>query len=191
MLPPNAEARAAFLEQALSAAVTKVRDPSGEVWAVSIDPADINAWLAMRLPKWIAHDPSLEDLEPLTALRVRTAPGTILVERAVGPLIATLRLDIALGASGLRPAIGAARVGRLPLPGLAALIGARALEARFAGAASLATSDPAQPATLSLADGRRVQLVAIAIREGAIQLAFKTTLGHATRTSPATPAPAP
>ena len=52
MLPLDAVARGEAFEQALAAALTRVR-PAGEEWAIAIDPDDINAWLATRLAKWV------------------------------------------------------------------------------------------------------------------------------------------
>lgn len=179
IVPVDAETRGAAFEQALAAAITKVRDPAGETWAIAIDPADINAWLATRLPRWIAHDPTLAELEPLVGIRVATGSGTLFIESEVGPLVATLPIAVELGAGGVKPSIGTARLGRLPLPGLARILGGAELELRIAEAAVLLRAAESDNAAIPLSDGRRVRLADIALREGAIELAFETTLGAA------------
>ena len=76
-LPDDAEARGEAFERALAAALTKVR-PAGEEWAIAIDPADINAWLAIRLPKWIEHDLTLANLSRATTLRLAAIDGALI-----------------------------------------------------------------------------------------------------------------
>ena len=82
LLPADAEARGEAFEQALAAELTKVR-PAGEEWAISIDPADINAWLATRLPKWIEHDPGLASLAAARSARIAAVDGRLVLEDAV------------------------------------------------------------------------------------------------------------
>jgi hypothetical protein len=167
-LPENAPARGEAFEQALAAALTKIR-PAGEEWAIAVDPADLNAWLATRLPQWIAHDPELTSLAPATTLRVAAIDGTLILEdsaRAPGSAVISLPVTPSLTDGHLRLDIGVARIGRLPVP--------------FAGSA-LATllrdsldRLAAGPAEIRLADRRRVELRALSCEPRRIALLFAT-----------------
>jgi len=177
VLPRDALARGEALEQALVAAVTKVRDPAGETWAIAIDPADVNAWLATRLPKWIAHDPSLAPFERATTVRISAADGALIVDAPVGPevlgLVGTLRLPLALEDSPdarLIVDIGAARIGLLPVP-----ISDAGWEAAGALADELARFEARYPERrFRLADGRFVEVRAISCEDGRIKIRFAT-----------------
>lgn len=177
LLPGDAVARGEALERALAAAVTKVRDPAGETWAIAIDPADVNAWLATRLPKWIAHDPSLAPFERATTVRISAADGALIVDAPMGPeaigLVGTLRLPVALEDSPdakLMLDIGAARIGLLPVP-----ISDAGWEAAGALADELARFEARYPERrFRLADGRLVEVRAISCEEGRIKIRFAT-----------------
>ncbi|MEY3027426.1 MAG: hypothetical protein RL136_2362 [Planctomycetota bacterium] len=168
LLPDDADARGEAFEQALAAALTKVR-PEGEEWAIAVDPADINAWLATRLPKWIDHDPALAPLADAVDLRVASIRDALVVEdagRALGDAVLSLPVEPRLEGDRLHLSIGTARIGRLPVPGsgsaIASLLGD--------GLAQLA----AGPARIPLADGRAVELRAIECDPGRIALLFRT-----------------
>jgi hypothetical protein len=158
VLPGDAVARGEALEQALVAAVTKVRDPAGETWAIAIDPADVNAWLA-------------------TTVRISAADGALIVDAPVGPeaigLVGTLRLPVALEDSPdakLLLDIGAARIGLLPVP-----ISDAGWEAAGALADELARFEARYPERrFRLADGRFVEVRAISCEDGRIKIRFAT-----------------
>lgn len=176
-LPSDAIARGEALEQALVAAVTKVRDPAGETWAIAIDPSDINAWLATRLPKWIEHDPSLAPFERATTVRISADDGALIVDAPVGPealgLVGTLRLPIALDDSPgakLIVDIGATRIGLLPVP-----FSDAGWEAAGTLAEELARFEAQYPERrFRLADGRFVEVRAISCEDGRIKIRFAT-----------------
>lgn len=168
VLPDDAEARGEAFEQALAATLTKVR-PAGEEWAIAIDPADINAWLATRLPKWIEHDPALADLAPATTIRIAAVHDALILEdslRAPSAAVVSLPVEPTLGDGRLTLAIGTARIGRLPIPGAAS-----ALASLIRGTLDDLASGPAQ---IRLGDGRRVELRDISCESGRIALAFVT-----------------
>ncbi|MFM7259673.1 MAG: hypothetical protein ACKO3W_03630 [bacterium] len=176
-LPADAIARGEALEQALVAAVTKVRDRAGETWAIAIDPADVNAWLATRLPKWIEHDPSLASFDAATAVRIGIEEGALIAGAPVGPdvvgLFGTVRVPIALedapGAK-LMVDIGGARIGRLPVP----LLGRGAVAAADL-VRELARFEARYPERrFRLADGRVVEVRAISCEDGRIKIRFAT-----------------
>ena len=168
LLPDDASARGEAFEQALAAALTKVR-PAGDEWAIAIDPADINAWLATRLPKWIEHDPALANLARATTLRVAAIDGAILLEdsaRPSGAPIVSLPLTPAVDDDRFRLAIGTARIGRLPVPGSGSALAAylrASLDQLSSGAAEI-----------RLSDRRRVALRAISCQPGELRLLFAT-----------------
>lgn len=175
-LPANPEARGEALEQALVAAVTKVRDPAGESWAIAIDPADINAWLATRLPKWIAHDPELAPFAAAERLRLGAEDGAVVLDAPVGPgflgLVGTVRVPLELDEQSqrLRIDVAAARVGRLPIPFATAGLGSGG-----ALADEVARLEERYPGRrFRLADGRFIELRAISCEEGRIKIRFAT-----------------
>jgi hypothetical protein len=175
-LPPDAVIRGEALEQALVAAVTKVRDPAGEEWAIAIDPADINAWLATRLPKWAAHDPEFAPFAAASAVRIGSEDGAVTLETPIGPaalgLVATVQmpLELAEGEERLFTDIGGVRIGRLPIPLAEAGFDAagkfldelQRLEARHPGR------------RFRLGDGRCIEVRAISCEEGRIKIRFAT-----------------
>ena len=48
------DARARQFERSFAAEFTRVR-PSADPWAIRIREQDLNAWLWVRLPDWVAH----------------------------------------------------------------------------------------------------------------------------------------
>ncbi len=165
-LPSNASERGEAFEHALAAAVTKIR-PVGNEWAIAIDPADINAWLATRLIKWIDHDPSLEHLRPLTEVRLASVSGALQVESPYGPFIASICFTPVIEGERLAVHVARPRIGRVPLWGVAS-------EEVERLRAHLALSEPHARAQLLLADGRRVELREIVCEAGRIVLLFAT-----------------
>ena len=165
-LPLDAVTRAEAFEHALAAAITKVR-PAGEEWAIAIDPADINAWLATRLPKWIEHDPTLADLTPITALRIASGTDALQVEQPYGPFIASLAFTPSIEDERIAVSIATPRIGRLPIPGLAS-------ELTIALQSHLAASSPHAIARFRLADDRRIEVREISCKPGRIALLFAT-----------------
>jgi len=176
VLPANADVRGEALEQALIAAVTKVRGPAGESWAISIDPADVNAWLATRLPKWLAHDPEFEPFAAATELRVGSEDGALVVESPVGPrllgLVGTVRvpLELAEGDAQVRAEVGSVRIGRLPVP--LSEIGFDAAERVVAEVARLEARYPGR--RFRLGDGRFIEVQAISCEAGRIKVRLAT-----------------
>jgi hypothetical protein len=176
-LPADAEARGAAFEQAIVAAVTKVRTggdggesvaaPAEAEWAIAIDPADINAWLATRLPKWIAHDDTLAPLAPASAVRIAAVDGAIAIEDSLGPFVASVRLVPRVEAGRLALDFATPRIGRLPVPGAASGL-ARAVRSQLEASESHAS------ARFRLLDGRTVELREVSCEPGRLALGFAT-----------------
>jgi hypothetical protein len=175
-LPEGAVTRGEALEQALVAAVTKVRAPEGESWAIAIDPADINAWLATRLPKWVAHDPEFAPFAAASEVRIGSEDGAVILETPIGPnalgLIATVRMSLELGEGDerLRTDIGGVRVGRLPIP-----LADAGLDAAGKVQAELQRLEARHPGRrFRLGDGRFIEVRAISCEDGRIKIRFAT-----------------
>jgi hypothetical protein len=126
--PPAADdagamALAESLERRLMEEISRVR-PDESPWAVRLSEAQLNAWLALRLPRWIAHAGERVRVES----QVHLVDGGI--EIAVRPLdeaggdepsrasIGVLRLVPELRDGALVLGIGSAGIGRLSLPGV-------------------------------------------------------------------------
>jgi hypothetical protein len=173
-LPADAEARGAAFEQAIVAAVTKVRagDEGGGArgeaeWAIAIDPADINAWLATRLPKWVAHDDALAPVASASAVRLAAVDGAIAIEDRLGPFVASVRLVPRVEAGRLALDFATPRIGRLPVPGAASGL-ARAVRSQ------LEASESHTSVRFRLVDGRTVELREVSCSAGRIALGFAT-----------------
>jgi hypothetical protein len=158
------------------AAVTKVRDPAGESWAIAIDPADINAWLATRLPKWAAHDPEFAQFNGASEVRLGSEDGAVVVEVPVGPntlgLVGTVRMPFGLaeGSDGLRLEVGEARIGRLPIPFARSWSGGGS-----ALAAEIKRLEARHPdRRFRLGDGRFIEVQAVSCENGRIKIRFAT-----------------
>jgi len=176
-LPPgpvsDAEERARALEQGLAAEFTRVR-PAGERWAVRVRETDANAWLALRLPKWLAHDRGLPWPEEIDLVQISfDAPDRVIVgaEREGWIWSATLRPRLEQGMLTLEPAGGA--LGRLWIPWFTPAAD------RGSSASTLIASfvpELARPveAILDLPDGRRVKLLDFECDRGEVRFLCET-----------------
>lgn len=164
-----------------------------EKWSVSLSEADANAWLNERLPKWITtRDPKVrwpEDVREVQVemvegelhlgTRVRTSGGTRVVAMSVRPSVHT---DGSLWV----PADGV-QLGTIPLPSSLVLewaeravrelfpeskatrVDPQAVLEAFQGKSAM-VRDP----VVKLEGGRRVRLLAIGVRDGRMDLTFRT-----------------
>jgi hypothetical protein len=70
--------------------------PVEDVWGVRVHESQINAWLASRLPKWLAHHDLSEWSSAVRLVQVRVDDGAIIVGAEVGtriqPRVVSLRL---------------------------------------------------------------------------------------------------
>lgn len=171
---PNgaADERARALEQGLASEFTRVR-PAGEKWALRLRDADANAWLALRLPRWLMHDRELPWPEGAELVQVAwEAPdrATIGVERDGRIWSATVRLTLANGRLALEPVGGA--IGRLPVPWLSGTSG----NDKGALGADAFVPELSRPvdAIIELGDGRRVKLLDFEFDDGEARFRFET-----------------
>jgi hypothetical protein len=170
---------AAAVEHALAASFTRVREP-GERWSLRVEEAELNAWLAERLPLWAESGFLGEGLEwpgSLGLVQVRLSPRRLEVAIELRDLgtIACLSAVPVESAEGWILRWHSAGLGRLQAPlGAAAL--RSSLGRRFGGEGdrawlgSLLGEGAELPSRLTLADGREVRLVGGEIGEGELRL---------------------
>lgn len=149
----------------------------------------INAWLATRLPKWIAHEKNLDWPETLGTPQVRLR--TTGIEFAIpvganastgGGRVAVVMLELAMTDSMLSVKATGFALGRIGLWGSplerardlaagSALADVQVFETTVAELLSAtATVEPA----FQLADGRRVRLIDVQCGTGSLDLTFIT-----------------
>jgi hypothetical protein len=164
----------------------KVR-PRAEQWSLRIRENQVNAWLATRLPKWIANQGEAEWSANRGALQVRFEPGAISlaapIERGSSSRTLVARVQPTLESTGLRLNLDRVALGRIALPGepLANLlrIVEPMLPASFDFDRARALMNVLDGTTLvepeiNLADGRRVRLMALRIDEGVLEFTAQT-----------------
>ena len=83
--PPSADTLGRAVEDGLLSIITQPR-PAGERWTMALDETSANAWLASRLPAWLASQPGISGLPPsVTGVQVAFLDGIIRITVAVGP----------------------------------------------------------------------------------------------------------
>ena len=162
----DADRRARELETNLTAEIHRIR-PTDERWAVALRDADVNAWLAIRLPAWRDFDASIPWPPDAGLAQVRFLPGQVQV---------AIDREGTVWSAAVEPAVSGDRVaclpthggvGALPIPYGASL----ALELLQGGADAAARGSPR---TFRLGDGRTVEITDIEVREGQLLLQFVT-----------------
>jgi len=167
-----ADERARALEQGLVSEFTRVR-PAGEQWAIRVRSADANAWLALRLPQWLAHDRELPWPDGVDMVQLHLATGdriTLGADRGGWVWSATMLVVLEDGRLTLQPVGGA--LGRLWIPWMSSADGSSD------GALSIAAFVPelAHPvdAIVPLPDGRRVKLLDFEFADDEALFRFET-----------------
>jgi hypothetical protein len=189
--PPDVRASAVnelaeTVENRMVEQAQKVR-PRAEQWSLRVRENQINAWLAARLPKWIANQGDADWPADRSAVQVRLEPGAISIAAPIerGPSARTVvaRIHPTLEPGGLRLNLDRVAVGRIALPGepLANLL--RIVEPMFPASfdfdrartlmAMLDGTTLVEP-EMNLADGRRVRLMALRIDEGVLEFTAQT-----------------
>jgi hypothetical protein len=162
--------------------------PEPDTWWIEVRQDQLNAWLAARLPQWIAHEHgvgwpadlgrpqvNLDEGGLSVGVNLETSMGTRYVVAHLAPTIADDRL--VLGLKGLS-------VGRAWIPG--APLGAVIEQMRAAGVGDF-LDDPGVAAlvrllddrqsldpTVTLGDGRRVRMLDLRCERGAVLLQART-----------------
>jgi hypothetical protein len=162
----DADRRARELESNLTAEIHRIR-PADERWAVALRDADVNAWLAIRLPAWRDFDASIPWPPDAGLAQVRFLPGQVQV---------AIDREGTIWSAVVEPAVAGDRVtcppthggvGALPIPYGASL----ALDLLQGGTDAAARGSPR---TFRLGDGRTVEITDIEVRGGELLLQFVT-----------------
>lgn len=174
----DAVSRGETLENALVTETHRVRDP-GSAWSVKLRDADVNAWLATRLPKWLAHAGT--DEAPRSAVRFVDGAIEIGVEVPGLASVGIARLEPTIVGGRLQLDRSRARLGTLPLPmsaewfltdAVEALRGPDVpAEAKLVG--QLLGGESVEP-RFRLSDGRGLVLQDLWLAEGELRLEFAT-----------------
>lgn len=162
--------------------------PSEEIWGVRVQESQVNAWLAGRLPKWLAHHDLRDVTDSIRIVQVRFEDGAVIVgaeiHQGLQPHVVSIRLlpelkdgRIALTADSV--AIGKLSIGTAPID--------RAVEELRSVISSDVLNDPAVvqvietlrgertwPAEFKLADGRMVEVLDLTIERGSVRATCRT-----------------
>ena len=164
-----------------------------EPWSVRIHDRHVNAWLASRLPSWLAHAQELDWPAGFGQPQVRFEPGsvTVAIELAGNgrQRFVAVRLVPSIVADQLRLVVDQVSLGKLTLPGKP--IGEVMARLKEAAPSGFVNNPEVQVAmqwllggrsldpVATLADGRIVRLVAVRCEEGAVVMQCRTISGSA------------
>ncbi len=181
---PSAVHLAEQAEFRLVEELQKIR-PAGEPWGLRIPDEAVNAWIALRLRDWLAHDDRPPWPEFITVPQVHATPSGIFI--VVG-LVQHGRVTSMLGLSVVPSivdeeillSINGGLLGRLPVPAPPSTL----LEPlRTAAGGGDETSQlvvdylldgRAFPAVLELVDDRIVQIEGVSLEDGALTITART-----------------
>ncbi len=167
----------------------KIR-PESEPWTVRIREGQINAWLASRMPEWIAHDQSFDWPEGLGTPQVHFSEEGVSLAVAAHlqdtERVLVTRLTPEIVDGRLRFSVDRMGIGNLRLPGhsIDKLIGlinrissGAALDANAAeGLADILAGEQDFDSHVDLADGRRVEIIDLALSDGVLDLTSRTVM---------------
>jgi len=162
--------------------------PADESWGVRVQESQVNAWLAGRLPKWLAHHDRREWSETVRLVQVRFEDGAAIigaeVDHGLQKRVLSIRIVPALEDGRLTFVADAVSVGALSI-GTAPID--RAMEELEHVMDRAVLDDPgvqqvvetlrgerSWPATFELADGRWVEVLEFTIERGAVRASCKT-----------------
>lgn len=191
--PPSPEDRKAValadkVEYRLVEEVQKIRPLERDEWTLRVHDGQINAWLSVRLPKWIAHQENAQWPEQLGTPQVRFQPKGVSVAlplregRFTRTLVARFIPAFVDGKLQLRVdevSLGRINVGGEPLAKLIELLESVNPEALRSAQVQpiidlLSQGELVEP-ELELSDGRRVKLLNVRLGEGTMDLTAVTT----------------
>lgn len=180
--PPSGDAAAAAAErteQGLVNEAHRVRGGEGD-WTIELDEGAVNAWLAVRLPEWMAsQDPPLRLGADGGVIQVLFRPGLMVAAWQTGAdgerRVISVGLTAAVDASGrLVLTARSASLGRLGLPLGWVLRAAEAgVESKWKDAVRRGEFSADRP-DLRLADGRRVRVLGVELLDGALRIRCRT-----------------
>jgi hypothetical protein len=162
--------------------------PVEDVWGVRVYESQVNAWLASRLPKWLAHHDLREWSDAVRLVQVHFDEGAVVIGAEIGdrlqPRVVSIRLVAALEDGRIAVTADSVSVGRISI-GTAPID--RAVEELRDVVSSDVLDDPAVaqvietlrgertwPAEFKLADGRHVEVLELALERGAVSARCRT-----------------
>jgi len=187
---PPAESDAAAAETAQQAEfglvenMQKIREP-GATWKLRISDDAVNAWLGIRMVKWLAHEGHPPWPEYLGLPQVHTTPSGMIVAIELVPengASRVLGLQVAPEIKGetMHLAIVGGLIGRLPVPSppgsLLELVKDAATDGDEASALAVdyLIEGAEFPSVVELVDGRLVRFDGVELEQGAFVLEART-----------------
>lgn len=156
-------------------------------WTLGVREDQLNAWLAARLPEWVADEPDLAWPAAIVAPQVHVTPeGIDLAFTYDDSAVVVTRFVPRVAAEGaLVLDVGRVGVGRVGLPGAAAEAILAIVDRIAPGGAmrgdlsarllnAMTDGGDAGGGAIRLSDGRVVELVRVEARVGAIELTGRT-----------------
>lgn len=162
--------------------------PADDDWGVRVHESQINAWLASRLPKWLAHHDMQEWSNAVRLVQVRLEDGAIVIGAEVGtriqPRVVSLRIipeledgRIALFADAVsigRISIGTAPIDRI-IEELGDIISSDVMnDPAVVQIVETLRGDRTWPAEFKLADGRHIEVRELTLERGAFSAMCRT-----------------
>ncbi len=160
--------RAEALERGAASALSQPRSGDGP-WIVEIKEEDAAAWIAERLPSWLANRGERWP-DAWTLPRVRFADGRVFIGvRGSGGRILGASGELAVEAGEIRIRSARVTIGLVALP-------ARAMAGVITDelARGLIAGDRGVSASTTLDDGRRVSVERVEIHDGRLRFACRT-----------------
>jgi hypothetical protein len=188
--PPQADSpkvlkQADDFEYNLLAQAQRIR-PVTEQWALAVSQADLNAWLASRLPQWLEQQQGVEWPEDLKPPQVRLDGENLHLAIDAGPKtggrVFTLTINPQMRDDRLWLDLQGVSAGRLPVRGAPAQVVIELIRSLAPGgehdgteaiACILAGRQGVDP-TMELSDGRRIRLRKLTLRGGSLTLENRT-----------------
>ena len=184
---PDLDRRARAFERSFAAQFTLIRE-SDDPWAIRVRESDLNAWIWIRLPHWIAHVHGSGAPGSLPGLQASLDPGRI---RLINDrFVLAFSPGVEDGWTRLQPGPGS-YLGRLPIPGGLLELLSNSMDLELIGAALTGSSggdridatragrgDPPGGICLEtrfpLGDGRIVELLEVRPEERQLVMVFRT-----------------
>ncbi|MCH2144653.1 MAG: hypothetical protein MK082_05845 [Phycisphaerales bacterium] len=184
-LPPSASDpvvvdRSNIFEQEFASACSRVREDESP-WAIRLREEDLNAWLWVRLPAWVAHLGGTDAYGTTPMFQARVEPGRVVI--TTDTVAIAFRSELVDGDLRIMPATGSS-MGRLPVPSRMVELLMGSIELPTIGDVLLPGGDGATygledgelvvPARHRLGDDRVVELLEVQIDEGEVVLVMRT-----------------
>ncbi|NNF44824.1 MAG: hypothetical protein HKO59_02285 [Phycisphaerales bacterium] len=161
---------------------------SDDAWTLRVRDDQVNAWLATRMPEWVAHEQTIQWPEEFGTPQLRFTPAGIDLAVDVhvgdGTQVLVTRLTPRFERGRLLLDIDKVGLGRLNLPGAVATKTLDLIEqiapggvidpAATHGLLGVLGGNGTVDASIALPDGRRVQLIDMLARDGAVDLTSRT-----------------